>query len=69
MKMITAPEAAKILGVSPQQLRTLIRDGRVKASKWGRDWMVDADALKMVGERKKTGRPPGTKKAKKSAKH
>jgi excisionase family DNA binding protein len=36
---ITAAEAARILGLSPQQVRTHAREGRLKAVRVGRDWL------------------------------
>ncbi len=39
-KMYTAEQAAGILQCSPQYLRRLIKDGKVKAEKFGTAWMI-----------------------------
>jgi helix-turn-helix protein len=38
--VIPLAEAARMLGLSPQTLRTQIKVRRLKASKRGRDWYV-----------------------------
>jgi excisionase family DNA binding protein len=57
-KLLTAAEVSERLGVTPQQVRTLIRLGRLPAVKHGRDWYVNAADLALVKDRPKTGRPP-----------
>jgi excisionase family DNA binding protein len=37
---MTLREAAAILGLSPETLRSQIRNGRVSASRRGRDWWM-----------------------------
>jgi excisionase family DNA binding protein len=77
MKFLNTEEAGAELGISASQVTRLITSGRLKATKFGRDWLISPADLKMVDERKKTGRPIGSKdtrpreakKAKKSAKH
>ena len=43
--MITTVEAARRLGITRQRVLELLRTGRIKASKFGRDWMVDEAAV------------------------
>jgi hypothetical protein len=42
---ITTREASKLSGYHPYYLRELIRVGKVKAQKWGRDWQVSHKSL------------------------
>ena len=42
---ITTTEAKKISGYHPVYLRQLIRSGKIKAKKWGRDWQVSNSSL------------------------
>ena len=46
---ITIKEAAKILSISEQRVRTLCRTGALKANKFGRSWMLDEAAVKHYG--------------------
>ncbi len=51
---LTTPEVARELGVSLRRVQALIRDGRLRARRFGRAWMVaptDLDAVRL--------RPPG----------
>jgi len=63
MKIITTTEAAKRLGVTPTRVRALIEAKRLKAFKYGREWLIDPKDLEAVKVRK-VGRP---KKARKGA--
>lgn len=38
--MITTEEAAKITGLSTNQVSWLLRNGKIKGKKFGRDWAV-----------------------------
>ena len=64
MKIITTTEAAKRLGVTPTRVRALIEAKRLKAFKYGREWLSDPKDLDAVKVRK-VGRP---KKARKGTK-
>ncbi|HXC73038.1 MAG TPA: helix-turn-helix domain-containing protein [Pyrinomonadaceae bacterium] len=64
MKIITTTEAAKRLGVTPTRVRALIEAKRLKAFKYGREWLIDPKDLDAVKVRK-VGRP---KKARKGTK-
>ena len=39
-ELITLSEAAKRYGLSPTYLRTIARNGRLRAQKVGRDWLT-----------------------------
>ena len=56
MKIITTSEAAKRLGVTPNRVRALIEAKRLKAFKYGREWLIDPKDLEAVKVRK-VGRP------------
>ena len=43
---VTLGEAAAFLGVAPATLRHQIRNGRLAATKAGRDWMVTQEELR-----------------------
>ena len=64
MKIITTTEAARRLGVTPTRVRALIEAKRLKAFKYGREWLIDPKDLDAVKDRK-VGRP---RKARKGAK-
>lgn len=44
-ELLTAPQAAQELGYSIQHTRLLIRQGRLKAQKLGRDWVIERTEL------------------------
>jgi len=56
MKLLTANQAAEILGVDGSRVRVLIRQGRLPAQKIGRDWVIMEPDLELVIVRK-PGRP------------
>jgi excisionase family DNA binding protein len=57
MKMLTTSEVADRLGVTVQRVHQFIKDERLPAQKRGRDYLINEDDLKRVGDRQ-TGRPP-----------
>jgi excisionase family DNA binding protein len=42
---ITTKEAAELSGYTPDYLRELIRESKVKAQKWTREWQVSRKSL------------------------
>lgn len=46
LKVFTATEAAKLLGVMPRTIWTYIKDGKLKARKVGRAWKITDESLK-----------------------
>lgn len=61
MKIITTVEAAKRLNVTPSRVRALIEAKRLKAFKYGREWLIDPKDLEAVKDRK-VGRPRKSRK-------
>ncbi len=47
-KYYTADELADYLKISGQTVRAWIRDGKVKATKFGRSWRIADDELKRL---------------------
>ena len=43
--LLTIPQAAELLGNTVQHVRLLARTGQLKASKVGRDWVIDREAI------------------------
>ena len=64
MKIIDTTEAARRLNVTPTRVRAMINSGRLKAFKFGREWLIDPKDLDAVKDRK-VGRP---RKARKTSK-
>jgi len=52
-KYCSTAEAAKLLGFTIDHVRTLINQGRIKAEKVGRDWMIKATSLKGITRQRK----------------
>lgn len=55
--MLTTNEAASLLGVTVQRIHQFITEGRLPAQKMGRDYVINDEDLRLVGNRK-PGRPP-----------
>lgn len=56
--MLTVNQVADKLGVTPSLVRRFCRDGRLKAQKIGRDWLIDKRSLdSFSGKPRKAGRP------------
>lgn len=56
MNYLTTKQAAKILGVNDSRIRQLILAGRLPATRFGWSWMIKAEDLEKVKDRK-PGRP------------
>jgi len=54
---LTTSEAGKKLGITSVRVWQLIRDGRLKATKFGHIWMIDEKDLAAIKSRP-PGRPP-----------
>jgi excisionase family DNA binding protein len=64
---MTTSEAAERLGVSTARVRRLVLDGRLPATKFGRDLVIEESALTSL-EKLKPGpkpKPPATKASRK----
>jgi len=57
MNFLTVPEAAAKLGYSIAWVRRLCQQGRIRAVKVGRDWLISEETLDEFKPRK-VGRPP-----------
>lgn len=55
--LLTTPQVAERLGVSPRRVLALIEAGRLPSQQFGRDHLIKESDLKLVAERK-VGRPP-----------
>jgi excisionase family DNA binding protein len=53
--MIPLAEAARQLGVSPTTLRVQIRNGRLAATKTGRDWFVEPEEIERYRRESRRG--------------
>lgn len=62
-KQLTTGEAAKRLGVGVRRVQALIANGDLRATKIGRDWLIDESDLAKV-ERRPQGYPKGRPRAK-----
>jgi excisionase family DNA binding protein len=56
MKLISAKQAAEILGVHHSRVRVLIKEKRLPAQKIGGAWIIKEKDLELVKDRK-PGRP------------
>jgi len=58
--LLTLREAAAKLGITADTLRAQIRKGRLRATKLGRDWVVEADEVARYERTSlgRHGRPP-----------
>jgi excisionase family DNA binding protein len=56
MNLLTTKEVSARLGVTIQRVQAMIRDGRLPASKLGRDYVIKERDLRLVADRK-PGRP------------
>jgi len=45
---LTSSEAAKALGFSPDHVRKLIRQGKIKAERIGRNWIIEKKSLDKI---------------------
>jgi len=50
--LMTVSEAARVLGYTVQHARLLLRQGRLRGSKIGRDWMVIRESVAEYNVRK-----------------
>lgn len=64
-ELISAKEAAERLDLTEQQTRSLIRDGKLPATRIGRTWIIAVKDLPLAEKRPKPGRPVGAKSASK----
>lgn len=63
MNLLSTNQAAEKLNVTPIRIRQLIREGKIKAQKVGRDYAIEESALESVKTYGKAGRPTKAVKA------
>jgi excisionase family DNA binding protein len=63
MKLLSTKQAAEILGISPIRVRQLIQEGKLPASRVGRDYVINEADLTNVKTYGKAGRPKVRKEA------
>jgi excisionase family DNA binding protein len=56
-EFISAKEAAERLNLTEQQTRSLIRDGKLPATRVGKTWIIDEKDLPLAQNRPGRGRP------------
>lgn len=56
MEMFTTRDAATRLGVTPEHVARLCKQGRIAARRFGRDYLISEDSLVVFEQRR---RPPG----------
>ena len=64
MNLLTTKQVAERLGVTIKRIQAMIRDERLPAQKFGRDYMIKESDLRLVQDRR-PGRPSKTKVKKK----
>ena len=47
-KFITSKQAAEKLGFTPDYIRRLCVDGKIKGEKYGNTWVINANELKRI---------------------
>lgn len=61
--LLTAQEAAELLGTNDSRVRQLIRAKRIPAVKKGREWIIHRPSLaKYLKSKSRRGRPPSGQK-------
>lgn len=57
MVSLTTSQAANLLHVNQSRIRQMILAEQIKATKIGRDWLIDESEIKRVQTTRKVGRP------------
>lgn len=66
--LITTTDAAEILGVDASRIRQLIIEGKLTATKMGRDNLLDRAEVQRFGKKDRpVGRPPAKRRKRKTA--
>lgn len=55
MNVVSVPEAARQLGLSPQRVRAMVHDGQLRAERVAGRWLIDASSVPAL--RRKPGQP------------
>lgn len=60
---ITTSDAASLSGFHPEHIRELVREKKIKAQKWSRDWQISrASLIRYLEATRKAGNKRGPKK-------
>ena len=57
MALLNTQQAAEKKGVTVRRIRALIDEGKLKAEKVGRDWIIEETELEKIQTYGKSGRP------------
>jgi excisionase family DNA binding protein len=57
VKLLTSKMAAVILGFTPDYVRRLCGMGKIKADKFGHDWLFPESAIKNIKRKRKKKEP------------
>ena len=57
MKLLSTKEAAEKLSISPMRVRQLIQEGKIEATRVGRDYVINEADLATIKTYGKAGRP------------
>jgi len=55
--LLTTTQAAEMLNVTQRMIRAYCQDGRLKATKVGRDWLIEESDLDQLKRRKYQKKP------------
>ena len=59
---MTTQQAAELVNYTPEHIRRLVKAGKVKGQRWGRDWQIDRRSLlAYVKSAEKLGQKRGPK--------
>lgn len=59
--VLSTKEASEILGISVRGVQKMIEEGRLKATRVGRDYVIFRESLKNIERKSNAGRPPKIK--------
>lgn len=59
--VLSTKEASKILGISVRGVQKMIEEGRLKATRVGRDYVIFKESLENIERKSNAGRPPKPK--------
>lgn len=59
--VLSTKEASEILGISIRGVQKMIEEGRLEATRVGRDYVIFRQSLDNIKRKSNAGRPPKTK--------
>lgn len=57
-EMMSTKDAAEELGISVRGVQKMIEEGRLQATRIGRDYIISRESLGNIERKSKAGRPP-----------